>query len=239
MEQNEKITAVYCRTATPDPAAIETQRESLLRHAAAQGFGDVEVFEDDGFSGNDPARPAFALLNKLIAAGQVARVLAQSLSRLGRNAAEVLAWARAAQARGVEVKPLNMGAGTLPAQFMALEAAAPSADPEPGPEETDSLPERFAIWLLTGPEGGAFTFTLNDCRHAVIRVRKSADFDYLYFQRNPIDLAQSEALAGGACGDGIERGDSFQYAGIYCGGATAWSTTTSTGFRSSWRRAVA
>ena len=65
------------------------------------------------------------------------------------------------------------------------------------------LSKAFSDWLAA-PPGGAFTFKLNQCIHTVIRVRKNADFDYLYFQRN-------------YNADGIERRDSFQYAGMYCG----------------------
>jgi len=46
MEQQEKITAIYCRTAQPDPAAIEAQRETLLRYAEERSFGNIEIYED-------------------------------------------------------------------------------------------------------------------------------------------------------------------------------------------------
>jgi len=88
MEQNElpsKITALYCRTATPDPAAIEKQREELLLYAAEHGFENVQIFEDDGFSGLSDARPDFTRMNELIAARRVARVLTQKISRISRN----------------------------------------------------------------------------------------------------------------------------------------------------------
>jgi len=116
-------TAIYCRTATPDPFAIEMQREALLRYVAAHGFGAVEIYEDDGFSGSDPARPAFARMNADIAAGRVARVLARNVARLGRNISDVLAWARAALEQGVEVITMDMDAVFTPERFAALEAA--------------------------------------------------------------------------------------------------------------------
>jgi len=85
---------------------------------------NLVVFMDDGFTGNNPARPAFARLNTDIASGQVARVLARSVTRLGRNIADVLAWARAAQEQGVEVITLNDAAdwNLLP----ALEGGLPN-----------------------------------------------------------------------------------------------------------------
>ena len=206
MEQGKKITAIYCRTATPDPGAIEMQRESLLRYAEAHGFGNTQVFEDDGFTGSNPARPAFVLLNEFISAGCVARVLARSVTRLGRNTAEVLTWARMAQSHGVEVSTLDMGADTLSAQFEMWEAEprfAALADQEFTPDtNTGTLPERFAAWL-SGPSGEPFAFYENSYHYTLIRVPRNGDFDYLYCQRN-------------YHGSGIERGDKFEYVGIYC-----------------------
>jgi len=56
----------------------------------------------------------------------------------------------------------------------------------------------FQEWLA-GADGGAFQFREN----TLIRVQKNTDFDYLYHQRH-------------YNGTGIERGDKFEYAGIYC-----------------------
>ena len=191
--ESKKITAIYCRTATPDATAIEAQRETLLRFAAAQGFGDTELFEDDGCNGINDVRPAFARMNADIAAGRVARVLARSVSRLGRNTTEVLEWARAAQAQGAEVLTLDMGRNPLPKVYEALMAA---------PEAT--LPERFAAWLSL-PQAGPFTFQEGSYHCTLFRAAKNPGFDYLYCQRHY------------HCG-GIQRGDNFEYAGIYCKG---------------------
>ena len=177
MEQS-KITAIYCRTATPDATAIEAQRDTLLRFAAAQGFGDVEVFADDGCSGNDTARPAFVQMNALIAAGRIARVLARDVARLGRNIDEVLAWARTTQEQGAELVTLDMDFATLP--------------------------ERFAVWLAT-LETEPFAFREGGYHCTLLRVPKSPGFEYLYSQRH-------------YHGSAIQRGENFEYAGIYCTG---------------------
>ena len=196
MEQSNNITAVYCRTASPDPAAIEMQRETLLRYAEAHGFGNVEVFEDDGFGGNDPTRPAFARMNALITEGRVTRVLARSIARLGRNIAEVLAWARIAQEQDVKVITLDMGAAALPpVSELADDDFAP--DMEAGP-----LHKRFAAWLA-GPEGGAFAYQVGDSHYTILRARKNADFDYLYCQ-------------GDYKTNSVKRRNTFEYAGIFC-----------------------
>ena len=64
------------------------------------------------------------------------------------------------------------------------------------------LCEQFAAWLA-GTETGAFVYQEGSYTSTVIRVPKNADFDYLYSQRNYGEK-------------GLERGDKFEYAGIYC-----------------------
>ena len=76
------------------------------------------------------------------------------------------------------------------------------------PEEKNVLEGRFRAWLAegrlpSGPDGGAFECGVSGYHTTVIRVRKAEDFDYLYCQRQ-------------YRGTSIERGDKFEYAGIYC-----------------------
>jgi hypothetical protein len=70
------------------------------------------------------------------------------------------------------------------------------------PEEKTALQNSFADWLA-GTDGGAFECKADGYHFTVIRVRKNEDFDYLYCQRQYHRA-------------GIERGDGFDYAGIYC-----------------------
>ena len=60
----------------------------------------------------------------------------------------------------------------------------------------------FLEWL-SGTDGSAFPCKADSYHITLIRVQKNADFDYLYCQRQ-------------YKGAGIERGDNFEYAGIYC-----------------------
>lgn len=199
MEQSSNITAIYCRTAAPDSTAIEAQREALLRYAEDHGFGNAQVFEDDGSSGLTLARPAFERMNALISEGRVARVLAQNISRLGRNTAEVLAWAHMAQEHGVVVSTLDMSADTLTAQFdvwASMSELAAIADQKFDPSD------RFAAWLA-GTHTEFLVFQESGSRYTMFRIPKNSDFDYLYFQRN-------------YNGHSVVRGGKFEYAGLYC-----------------------
>ena len=175
-EQAKNITVLYCRTAQPDPAAIATQRETLLRYAVGRGFEAVEVFEDDGYSARNASRPAFTRINALIACGRVARILALDVARLGRNTTDVLSWVRTARDMGAEVITLDM--------------------------EPSTLPRRFTAWLASQRPDPFFYQEFN-MHYTIVRVPKTADFDYLYCQKN-----YSE--------QGIRRGENFEYAGIYC-----------------------
>jgi len=158
MEQNKKITAIYCRTAKQDPADLAYQRTGLQDYANAVPNGTPAFYEDYGYLATDPERPAFLQLEQDIRDGKVARVLAMSLSSLGRNTEEVLRWARTALEQGVEVVTMDMPASTLP--------------------------ERFAAWLAGGPEAGPFMFYEGGYHSTILRALKNEDFDYLYCQRN-------------------------------------------------------
>jgi DNA invertase Pin-like site-specific DNA recombinase len=104
-----KSTALYCRVAAPDQDTIALQRHSLQRHADEQGYADLTFYEDDGYSGLNPNRPAFTQLEQDVRDGKVARVLAVSLTRLGRNTAEVVRWAVWLRRHGVEIITLKDG----------------------------------------------------------------------------------------------------------------------------------
>ena len=117
-----KTTALYCRTALHDTVAIARQHESLRRFAEEKGFADLEFYEDNGYSAMDANRPAFSRLEQDVRDGKVARVLATSLTRLGRNTAEVIRWAVWLRRQGVEIITLDDQADLNPL-LAALEEA--------------------------------------------------------------------------------------------------------------------
>jgi len=102
-----KCTALYLRTAKHDPAHLAYQRTTLQDYAKAMAYDPLVYYEDDGYSALDPARPAFLRLEQDIRDGKVARVLASSLSRLGRNTAEVLKWVVWLRGHGVEIVTMD------------------------------------------------------------------------------------------------------------------------------------
>ena len=61
---NNLITALYCRLSVEDmrigeSMSIENQRLMLTEFAEQQGFKNIKLYVDDGYSGTNNARPAY------------------------------------------------------------------------------------------------------------------------------------------------------------------------------------
>ena len=92
--QDNKITALYCRLSqedenSGDSDSIVNQKSILTKYAEENGFKNIQVFIDDGYSGVSFNRPAFQELLSLVETGKVGIIITKDLSRLGRNYIEV------------------------------------------------------------------------------------------------------------------------------------------------------
>ena len=92
--QTEKITALYCRLSQEDEKkvdsnSIQNQRAILEKYAKDNGFENIQVFIDDGYSGVSFNRPDFQRLLEMMEQGKVSTLITKDLSRLGRNYIEV------------------------------------------------------------------------------------------------------------------------------------------------------
>ena len=92
--QTEKITALYCRLSQEDENkgdsnSIQNQRAILEKYAKDNGFENIQIFVDDGYSGVSFNRPDFQRLLEMMEQGKVATLITKDLSRLGRNYIEV------------------------------------------------------------------------------------------------------------------------------------------------------
>ena len=90
----ELITALYCRLSQEDENkgdsdSIVNQKSILSRYAEDNGFKNVRIFVDDGYSGVSFNRPAFQEILELMESGKVGTLITKDLSRLGRNYIEV------------------------------------------------------------------------------------------------------------------------------------------------------
>ena len=89
-KQSEKITALYCRLSRDDEqegtsGSIKNQQSILEKYAKDNGFKNIRVFVDDGWSGTTFARPAFTEIMELAEKGMIGTLIVKDHSRLGRN----------------------------------------------------------------------------------------------------------------------------------------------------------
>jgi len=88
----ERNAALYCRVASKDDVAAQWQEQTLRSFAGGQGFTNVSVYTDNGYSGLGLARPALNRLDRDIAAGLIDTVIVTELSRISRNYFELHEW---------------------------------------------------------------------------------------------------------------------------------------------------
>ena len=91
---NDEITALYCRLSQEDENkgnsdSIVNQKAILTKYAEENGFTNIQIFVDDGYSGVSFNRPDFQRLLELMEKGKVKTLITKDLSRLGRNYIEV------------------------------------------------------------------------------------------------------------------------------------------------------
>lgn len=89
-QSDSKITALYCRLSREDEqegvsGSIQHQEDILRKYAADNGFKNVRVFSDDGYSGVTFTRPAFMEIMDLAEQGKIGTLIVKDHSRLGRN----------------------------------------------------------------------------------------------------------------------------------------------------------
>ena len=71
------------------PLQSTSQKKYLEDYAVQHGFGNIQHFSDDGYSGTNLNRPAFNSLLTEIEAGRVGTVIVKDMSRFGRNYLQV------------------------------------------------------------------------------------------------------------------------------------------------------
>jgi site-specific DNA recombinase len=83
--------AIYARYSTDkqDKTSIERQVRNCELLAKQHGLSVVDVFKDEGISGNDKTRPGYQMLKNALKAQTVAFVLADESSRLSRDPGEL------------------------------------------------------------------------------------------------------------------------------------------------------
>lgn len=87
----KKITAIYCRTSTnKQEKGLESQLRALQDYCTNRNIKNIQIFEDEGFSGTKVKRPALDELMNLVENGNVETVLVYSFSRMARSTKHLL-----------------------------------------------------------------------------------------------------------------------------------------------------
>jgi len=88
-QANNKIHALYCKSAVKNDAAIEGRKKKLLEYANKKGFKNHRFYIDNGYSGATLDRPDMKRLMAEIENGLVASVTTTDISNLSRNMADL------------------------------------------------------------------------------------------------------------------------------------------------------
>ena len=93
LEQNRDA-GLYCRISQDDErlgesVSIENQKLLLQKYVREQGWNEIEVYCDDGYSGTNFDRPAVKRMIEDAKAGRINVIVVKDLSRFGRNYIEI------------------------------------------------------------------------------------------------------------------------------------------------------
>jgi len=85
---------IYCRLSLDDDRAgesvsIENQRDLLRKYVKDQGWNEIEVYIDDGYSGTNFNRPSVQRMIADAKSGRINIIVVKDLSRFGRNYIEI------------------------------------------------------------------------------------------------------------------------------------------------------
>jgi DNA invertase Pin-like site-specific DNA recombinase len=88
-----KGVAIYIRVASEDQSRMDEQEKRLREFARENGYGNLQAYADNGYSGLNFDRPAFAKLEAGIQAGNVGAVIVRDISRISRDYLAAERWA--------------------------------------------------------------------------------------------------------------------------------------------------
>lgn len=101
MQAREKKTAIYCRVASADQLSLDIQKDRLCGYAADNGYDNLVLYMDNGFSGLNYDRPAFSRLEADIQAGIIEAVIVRDVTRIGRNILATEQWIERLRDKGI------------------------------------------------------------------------------------------------------------------------------------------
>ena len=93
-KENLGITALYCRVSRDDGTekesnSITNQKRMLSKYAKTNGFKNIKIYEDDGFTGTNFNRPDMQRLLDDVEMGYISTIIVKDMSRFGREYLQV------------------------------------------------------------------------------------------------------------------------------------------------------
>lgn len=104
---NKNRVWIYCRVAHEDGIALEMQKEGLLR-AVGNDSEIVGITTEIG-NGLSLDRPSLNEVYQMAAEGRMDSLIVRSISRIGRDVGDTLAWIQNFVKSGVSINFLNEG----------------------------------------------------------------------------------------------------------------------------------
>ncbi len=99
--------AIYTRSAQhcseDQPSPLSRQRHSCEQFAASRRWKVVQIYEDNGFSGNNDQRPALQRMLTDAQNGKFRALLVDNLARLSRSISGLLSMLELLKAQGVTI----------------------------------------------------------------------------------------------------------------------------------------
>jgi len=110
MAMSDIITALYCRSAQKCDDAISIQEAMLRKYTTENGYNNISVYVDNGFSGlriND--RPGLGEIRQGMANSSIGSIIVKDFSRIARGVHPLWEFVNEAERHGVALISVNDG----------------------------------------------------------------------------------------------------------------------------------
>jgi len=107
---SNKITALYCRSSQKCDDAIANQEAMLRRYAKDNGYNNISVYVNNGFSGLQiDGRPGLDEIRQSMESGSIEAIIVKDFSRIARGIYPLWEFANETERHGVALVSINDG----------------------------------------------------------------------------------------------------------------------------------
>lgn len=106
-QQPDKITAYYYRAASYTELNLDNQMYRLLTHAKESGITAYTLYVDNGYSGLNFNRPAFAEMQLAMSQGRIGKIVIADISRISRNTSDILIFSEEAAKHDIGIETVD------------------------------------------------------------------------------------------------------------------------------------